>query len=151
MKLKRKHRRLVFVVAGMTSLLIAAGLVLNAFEDNLVFFYSPSDLAMKAIPDGRRFRLGGLVEEGSVNRLDDGLTVEFTVTDLAAVVPVSYRGPLPDLFREGQGVVTEGKMTADGTFIADSVLAKHDENYMPPEVAEALKAAGQWQGDGSEQ
>ena len=151
MKLKRKHRRLGFVVAGMVSLLIAAGLVLHAFEDNLVFFYSPSDLATKAIPDGRRFRLGGLVEEGSVHRLDDGLTVEFTVTDLAAVVPVSYRGPLPDLFREGQGVVTEGKMTADGTFIADSVLAKHDENYMPPEVAEALKAAGQWQGDGSEQ
>ena len=150
MKLKRKHRRLGFVVAGMVSLLIAAGLVLNAFEDNLVFFYSPSDLAEKSIPEGRRFRLGGLVEEGSVNRLADGLTVEFTVTDLAAIVPVSYRGPLPDLFREGQGVVTEGKMAADGIFIADSVLAKHDENYMPPEVAEALKASGQWQGDGSE-
>ncbi|MFP6728621.1 MAG: cytochrome c maturation protein CcmE [Alphaproteobacteria bacterium] len=149
MKLKRKHRRLGFVVAGMVSLLIAAGLVLNAFEDNLVFFYSPSDLAEKSIPEGRRFRLGGLVEEGSVNRLADGLTVEFTVTDLAAIVPVSYRGPLPDLFREGQGVVTEGKMAADGIFIADSVLAKHDENYMPPEVAEALKASGQWQGDES--
>ncbi len=151
MKLKRKHRRLGFVVAGMVCLLIAAGLVLNAFEDNLVFFYSPSDLAEKAIPEGRRFRLGGLVEEGSVKRLEDGLTVEFTVTDLVAVVAVSYRGPLPDLFREGQGVVTEGKMAADGVFIADNVLAKHDENYMPPEVAEALKAAGQWQGDGSEQ
>ena len=149
MKLKRKHRRLGFVVAGMVSLLIAAGLVLNAFEDNLVFFYSPSDLAEKSIPEGRRFRLGGLVEEGSVNRLADGLTVEFTVTDLAAIVPVSYRGPLPDLFREGQGVVTEGKMAADGIFIADSVPAKHDENYMPPEVAEALKASGQWQGDES--
>ncbi len=151
MKLKRKHRRLGFVVAGMVCLLIAAGLVLNAFEDNLVFFYSPSDLAEKSIPEGRRVRLGGLVEEGSVNRLDDGLTVEFVITDLAAVVAVSYRGPLPDLFREGQGVVTEGKMAAGGVFVADSVLAKHDENYMPPEVAEALKAAGQWQGEQGEQ
>ena len=151
MKLKRKHRRLVFVAAGMASLLIAAGLVLNAIEDNLVFFYSPSDLAKKAVPDGRRFRLGGLVEEGSVKRLEDGLTVELVITDLAATVPVSYRGPLPDLFREGQGVVTEGKMTAGGIFIADNVLAKHDENYMPPEVAEALKASGQWQGDNSQQ
>ena len=151
MKLKRKHRRLVFVAAGMASLLIAAGLVLNAFEDNLVFFYSPSDLAEKAVPDGRRFRLGGLVEEGSVKRLEDGLTIEFVITDLAATVPVSYRGPLPDLFREGQGVVTEGKMAAGGIFIADNVLAKHDENYMPPEVAEALKASGKWQGDKSQQ
>ena len=151
MKLKRKHRRLVFVAAGMASLLIAVGLVLNAFEDNLVFFYSPSDLAEKAVPDGRRFRLGGLVEEGSVKRLEDGLTIEFVITDLAATVPVSYRGPLPDLFREGQGVVTEGKMAAGGIFIADNVLAKHDENYMPPEVAEALKASGKWQGDKSQQ
>ena len=151
MKLKRKHRRLGFVVAGMVCLLIAAGLVLNAFEDNLVFFYSPSDMAEKSIPDDRRFRLGGLVEEGSVKRLEDGLTVEFIITDLAATVPVTYRGPLPDLFREGQGVITEGMMGAGGVFIADSVLAKHDENYMPPEVAEALKAAGQWQGDGFEQ
>ncbi len=151
MKLKRKHRRLGFVVAGMACLLVAAGLVLNAFEDNLVFFYSPSELAEKDIPEGRRFRLGGLVEEGSLNRLDDGLTVEFVITDLATAVAVSYRGTLPDLFREGQGVVTEGKMAAGGVFIADSVLAKHDENYMPTEVAEALKAAGQWQGDESGQ
>lgn len=150
MKLKRKHRRLGFVVAGMACLLVAAALVLNAFEDNLVFFYGPSELAEKDIPEGRRFRLGGLVEEGSVNRLDDGLTVEFTITDLVATVPVSYRGPLPDLFREGQGVVTEGKMAAGGVFIADSVLAKHDETYMPAEVADALKAAGQWQGEASE-
>ena len=150
MKLKRKHRRLGFVVASMVCLLIAAGLVLNAFEDNLVFFYTPSDMAEKSIPDGRRFRLGGLVEEGSVKRLEDGLTVEFIVTDLVATVPVTYRGPLPDLFREGQGVVTEGKMSEGGIFIADNVLAKHDENYMPPEVAEALRASGQWQGDESE-
>lgn len=149
-KLKRKHRRLVFVVAGMVSLLLAAGLVLNAFEDNLVFFYSPSDLAEQDIPEGRRFRLGGLVEEGSLNRLADGLTVEFMVTDLVATVPVSYRGPLPDLFREGQGVVTEGKMTAEGLFIADNVLAKHDENYMPPEVAEALMKSGKWRGNKSD-
>lgn len=151
MKLKRKHRRLGFVAAGMICLLIAVGLVLNAFEDSLVFFYTPSDMAEKDIPEGRRFRLGGLVEEGSVKRLEDGLTVEFIVTDLTATVPVSYRGPLPDLFREGQGVVTEGRMASGGVFIADSVLAKHDENYMPAEVAEALKASGQWQGGEGEQ
>ena len=146
-RMKRKHRRLTFVAAGMILLGAAAALVLSAFEENLVFFYSPTDLAEKDLPDGRRFRLGGLVEEGSVHRLEDGLTVEFAVTDLAATVPVSYRGPLPDLFREGQGVVAEGVMTAGGVFEADGVLAKHDENYMPPEVAEALKASGQWKGE----
>ena len=145
--MKRKHRRLVVLVSAMLALGVAAGLVLSAFEDNLVFFYTPSDLVEKDLPDGRRFRLGGLVEEGSVKRLGDGLTVEFVVTDLSATVPVSYKGPLPDLFREGQGVVTEGVLAASGVFIADSVLAKHDENYMPPEVAEALKKSGQWQGD----
>ena len=147
MAMKRKHRRLSFVAAGMILLGAAAALVLSAFEENLVFFYSPTDIAEKDLPDGRRFRLGGLVEEGSVHRLEDGLTVEFAVTDLAATVPVSYRGPLPDLFREGQGVVAEGVMTAGGVFEADGVLAKHDENYMPPEVAEALKASGQWKGE----
>lgn len=145
MKLKRKHRRLGFVVAGMACLLVAAGLVLNAFEDNLVFFYGPSELAEKGIPEGRRFRLGGLVEEGSVNRLDDGLTVEFGITDLVATVTVSYRGPLPDLFREGQGVIAEGRLDEGGVFVATSVLAKHDENYMPAEVTEALKKSGRWQ------
>ena len=147
MAMKRKHRRLVFLASAMLALGVAAGLVLSAFEENLVFFYSPSDLIEKDLPEGRRFRLGGLVEEGSLRRLGDGLTVEFVVTDLTATVPVSYKGPLPDLFREGQGVVTEGKLAAGGVFIADSVLAKHDENYMPPEVAEALKKSGQWQGD----
>ena len=147
MAMKRKHRRLVFLASAMLTLGVAAGLVLSAFEENLVFFYSPSDLIDKDLPEGRRFRLGGLVEEGSLRRLGDGLTVEFVVTDLTATVPVSYKGPLPDLFREGQGVVTEGKLAAGGVFIADSVLAKHDENYMPPEVAEALKKSGQWQGD----
>ncbi len=144
--MKRKHRRLAFVVAGMVLLGAAAALVLSAFEENLVFFYSPSDLVAKSVPDGRRFRVGGLVEEGSVKRLADGLTVEFVVTDLVETVPVSYRGPLPDLFREGQGVVAEGVLTAGGVFRADGVLAKHDENYMPPEVAEALKKSGQWKG-----
>ncbi len=147
MAMKRKHRRLVFLVSGMLALGVAAGLVLSAFEENLVFFYTPSDLIEKDLPDGRRFRLGGLVEEGSVKRLDDGLTVEFVVTDLSATVPVSYKGLLPDIFDEGQGVVAEGVLSAGGVFIADSVLAKHDENYMPPEVAEALKKSGQWQGD----
>lgn len=145
--MKRKHRRLVFIISGMLGLGVAVGLVLSAFEENLVFFYSPTDLIEKELPDGRRFRLGGLVEEGSVNHLDDGLSVEFIVTDLLATVPVVYRGPLPDLFREGQGVVAEGVLAPSGIFEADSVLAKHDENYMPPEVAEALKKSGQWQGD----
>ncbi|MCH7930696.1 MAG: cytochrome c maturation protein CcmE [Proteobacteria bacterium] len=144
--MKRKHRRLAFVVTGMVLLGAAAALVLSAFEENLVFFYSPSDLAAKSIPDGRRFRIGGLVEEGSVKRLADGLTVEFVVTDLVEAVLVSYRGPLPDLFREGQGVIAEGVLTAGGVFRADGVLAKHDENYMPPEVAEALKKSGKWKG-----
>ena len=151
MTMKRKHRRLVFIVSGMLGLGAAVGLVLSAFEENLVFFYSPSDLVEKELPDSRRFRLGGLVEEGSVKHLGDGLSVEFVVTDLSATVPVIYRGPLPDLFREGQGVVTEGILTAGGVFEADSVLAKHDENYMPPEVAEALKKSGQWQGQEASQ
>ena len=146
MALKRKHRRLVFIVVGMLCLGGGVGFFLSALEENIVFFYSPTDLAEKDLPDGRRFRLGGLVEEGSVKHLGDGLSVEFVVTDLSATVPVVYRGPLPDLFREGQGVVTEGVLTAAGVFEADSVLAKHDENYMPPEVAEALKKSGQWQG-----
>ena len=145
--MKRKHRRLAFVAAGMVALGAAATLVLVASEDSLVFFYSPSDLAEKDLPEGRRVRLGGLVEEGSVRRLADGLTVEFRVTDLAAAVPVIFTGVLPDLFREGQGVVTEGVLRADGVFKADGVLAKHDETYMPAEVAEALKRAGQWRGD----
>ena len=144
--MKRKHRRLAFVAAAMVALGAAAVLVLVAFEDSLVFFYSPSDLAENDLPEGRRVRLGGLVEEGSVRRLADGLTVEFRVTDLAAAVPVIFTGVLPDLFREGQGVVTEGVLRADGVFKADGVLAKHDETDMPAEVAEALKRAGQWQG-----
>jgi len=142
----RKRRRLVLIAAGMLALSAAVALVLTAFEENLVFFYSPSDLLAEQVPEDRALRLGGLVEEDSVKRLADGLTYEFRVTDLANTVPVTYRGILPDLFREGQGVIAEGRYGADGVFVADEVLAKHDENYMPPEVADALKEAGEWQG-----
>jgi cytochrome c-type biogenesis protein CcmE len=143
----RKRRRLIVVLAGVGMLGLATGLVLNAFSDNLVFFYSPTDLHTKAIPDGRRVRIGGLVQPGSVKRLADGKTLDFTVTDGANAVPVTYGGVVPDLFREGQGVVIEGTLGRDGTFRAASVLAKHDERYMPPEVAEALKKSGHWQGE----
>ena len=122
-----------------------------AFEENIVFFYSPTELSRKLeqqlITPNRRLRIGGLVEDGSVGREDDGVTITFRVTDTVEVVPVRFRGLLPDLFREGQGIVAEGSMGSDGTFIATEVLAKHDETYMPKEVAEALKEAGQWQGD----
>jgi cytochrome c-type biogenesis protein CcmE len=140
----RKRRRLYVVGLGMLGLFAAAALVLTAFEENLVFFYSPSDLAEKTLPPGRPVRLGGLVEEGSIERRD-GLTVHFRVTDLSQSTPVVYQGLLPDLFREGQGVVTEGTLGPDGVFVASEVLAKHDETYMPPEVVEALKKSGQWQ------
>jgi len=146
--LTRKRRRLWLVGAGLAALFAAAGLVLTAFEDNIVFFYSPTDLTQKTPPPDRHFRLGGLVEEGSVTRQADGVTIAFRVTDTANVVPVTFRGLLPDLFREGQGVVAEGALDARGTFVATEVLAKHDESYMPPEVAEALKKAGQWKGEG---
>ncbi len=142
----RKKRRLYVIVLGMATLAIAAALVLNAFEDNLVFFFSPSDLAADAPAPGQRVRVGGLVAENSVRRLDDGVTVLFQVTDTASTVEVSYAGVLPDLFREGQGVVVEGAMTTDGKFEAANVLAKHDENYMPPEVADAIKDAEHWRG-----
>ena len=129
----------------MALLALAATLILGAFEDNLLFFYTPTQLVEKG-PPGTRFRLGGLVEDGSVVRPTDSMTISFRVTDLGNAVAVSYTGVLPDLFREGQGVVVEGVLGADGTFQASEVLAKHDENYMPKEVAEALKASGQWQG-----
>lgn len=139
----RKKQRLYFVIAGMSVLGMAAALVLTSFEDSLVFFHSPSDLAEKSVPAGRTFRLGGLVEVGSV--VKQGVIVQFRVTDMAESVPVSFEGLLPDLFREGQGVVTEGQLNEDGLFVASNVLAKHDENYMPPEVAESLKKSGHWQ------
>ncbi len=141
----RKQRRLYTILGGLAVLGFAAGLVLFAIRDNIVFFYSPSELAEKQVEAGSTLRIGGLVEEGSVARAD-GLTVSFRITDLSAAVPVTFTGILPDLFREGQGVVAQGTIDADGHFTASEVLAKHDENYMPPEVAEALKASGQWQG-----
>ena len=146
-----KRRRLFILGGFLLTFSIAAALVLMAFEENIVFFYSPTELSRKLeqqlITPNRRLRIGGLVEEGSVGREDDGVTITFRVTDTAKVVPVRFRGLLPDLFREGQGIVAEGSMGSDGTFIATEVLAKHDETYMPKEVAEALKEAGQWQGD----
>ena len=143
----RKRRRLVVVLLGLGMLGVASALMLAAFRDNLVFFMSPSELASKGSPAGRRLRLGGLVEQGSVARSADGRTILFKVTDLSRDVAVRYSGLLPDLFREGQGVVVEGKLDADRVFEADTVLAKHDERYMPPEVAAALKKAGPWQGE----
>jgi cytochrome c-type biogenesis protein CcmE len=141
----RKRRRLIAVLAGLGMLGLAAALVLIAFSDNLVFFYSPSDLATKSIPDGRRLRIGGLVENASVIREADGRTISFRITDGSRAVPVIYAGVVPDLFREGQGVVVEGRLDGKGTVRADSVLAKHDENYMPREVVDALKQSGHWQ------
>ena len=144
----RKRRRLYMVLSGMVLLSGAAALVLTALQENISYFYSPSDL--NTAPAGRSVRLGGLVEEGSVKRQDDGLTVTFRITDLSQSVAVTYKGILPDLFREGQGVVTEGTLGPGGQFVAREVLAKHDETYMPPEVADALKKAGQWKGEGAE-
>jgi cytochrome c-type biogenesis protein CcmE len=138
-----KRRRLWLLVASLGVLGAAAALVLTALNDNIVFFYSPTQVAEKQPGPERRFRLGGLVEAGSVKK--DGMEVRFTVTDLQKTVAVVYRGLLPDLFREGQGVIAEGTLGADGVFAAREVLAKHDENYMPPEVAKALKESGRWQ------
>ncbi len=140
----RKRRRLIVVLAGMALLSGAVGLVLSALDENLSYFYQPSELS--AAPAGRAIRLGGLVEEGSLERQADGVTVTFRITDLAQSVPVTYQGLLPDLFREGQSVITEGTLGPDGTFVAREVLAKHDETYMPREVVDALKKAGQWRG-----
>ena len=141
--MKPRHQRLA-IAAGVVAVVgVAAALVLNAFQSNLVFFYSPSQIASKEAPTGRTFRLGGLVEAGSVKR--DGVSVSFVVTDTARSVPVRYNGILPDLFKEGKGVVAQGQLK-DGTFEAREVLAKHDENYMPPEAAEALKRAAEVNG-----
>jgi len=142
--MKRKHKRLTFVIIALLLLASAAALVLSAFEESIVFFYSPTDLKEKKIPLDRRLRIGGLVEDDSVKKT--GTTTTFRVTDNANVIKVTYTGILPDLFREGQGVVAEGKLSG-GVFKADEVLAKHDENYMPPEVAAALKKSGQWKGE----
>ncbi len=141
----RKQRRLTLIGSAGAVLAVALGLILFALNDQIVFFQSPTDITERSIPAGQRIRLGGLVEEGSVIRADNA-EVSFRVTDMANAVAVTYKGILPDLFREGQGVVTEGIIGPDGVFVADSVLAKHDENYMPKEVAEALKDQGHWQG-----
>ena len=142
MTLKPRTRRALWIVGGVAALGVAATLVLNAFQSNLVFFYTPTQVASNEAPRDRLFRLGGLVEAGSVTRGKDGLTVRFNVTDTARAIPVTYTGILPDLFREGKGVVAQGRIGADGVFQAREVLAKHDENYMPPEAAEALEKAG---------
>ena len=139
----RKRQRMIFVLLGLVMLAGATALVLTAFRSNLVFFFSPTDLLASPQPPGHSFRLGGLVEPGSVDKAG-GETVRFRITDKKNTLLVVYRGVLPDLFREGQGVVVEGSLAADGSFTASSVLAKHDEKYMPPEVAAALKKAGEW-------
>ena len=140
--MKPRTRRALWIVAGVAALGVATALVLNAFQSNLVFFFTPSQVASNEAPRDRAFRIGGLVEAGSVVREKDALTVRFKVTDTAKTIPVVFTGILPDLFREGKGVVAQGKLGAAGPFRASEVLAKHDENYMPPEAAEALKKAG---------
>lgn len=139
--MKPRHKRFAFIGLGLVVLAVATVLILNAFQSNLVFFFTPTQVASGEAPQGRSFRIGGMVEDGSLVRENDGLTVRFIVTDTAKRVPVTYKGILPDLFKEGKGAVAQGKLNADGTFVASEVLAKHDENYMPPEAAEALAKA----------
>jgi len=132
---------MAIIAAGLGVLAIASALVLNAFQSNLVFFFSPSQVVANEAPRGKAFRIGGLVEVGSVKRADDGLTVRFNVTDTAQTIMVVYTGILPDLFKEGKGVVAQGRIGSDGIFAATEVLAKHDENYMPPDAAHAIEQA----------
>jgi cytochrome c-type biogenesis protein CcmE len=139
--MKARHRRFAWIAAGLVAIGAAVGLVLNAFQSNLVFFYSPSQVLSKEAPVGRPFRIGGMVESGSLVREKDSLTVRFVVTDTAQNVTVRYTGLLPDLFKEGKGVVAQGSLGPDGVFTATEVLAKHDENYMPPEAAAAIEQA----------
>ena len=137
--MKRRHRRIAFIFVALACLGLAAYLAASAFRNNLVFFFSPTQVAAKEAPVDRTFRIGGLVQEGTLKR--DGLNVQFIVTDTAASIPVVYNGILPDLFKEGRGCVAQGKISADGVFHAEQVLAKHDENYMPPEAGQALDKA----------
>ncbi|MDQ6621337.1 MAG: cytochrome c maturation protein CcmE [Pseudomonadota bacterium] len=139
--MKPRHRRFAWIGGGVALLAIAVALVLNAFSSNLVFFFTPSQIAAHEAPQGRAFRVGGLVVAKSLTREADGLTVRFEVTDTARTIPVTYTGILPDLFKEGKGVVAQGKIGGDGVFHATEVLAKHDENYMPPEAADAVNKA----------
>ena len=137
--MKARHKRLGFIVVGLAGLVVAVVLIANAFRSNLVFFFSPTEVHAKQAPVNSDFRLGGMVQEGSMKREDDGLTVHFVVTDTNKTVDVTFTGILPDLFREGQGVVAQGKLDANGVFQAKEVLAKHDESYMPPEVQDAME------------
>ena len=139
--MKPRHKRIAIIAASLGALGVAAALVLNAFQSNLVFFFSPSQVEANEAPHGKAFRIGGLVETGSVKRQDDGLTVRFRVTDTAKTITVVYTGILPDLFKEGKGVVAQGRLGANGVFEATEVLAKHDENYMPPDAAHAIEQA----------
>ena len=141
MAIKARHKRFILIAIGLALLGLAAMLILNAFQSNMVFFYTPTQVDKGEVPHGTGFRIGGLVVKDSLKRQDDGLTVHFAITDTAKTVPVVYKGVLPDLFKEGKGVVAQGKVGPDGIFMASEVLAKHDENYMPPEAAEALKRA----------
>jgi cytochrome c-type biogenesis protein CcmE len=138
--MKPRHRRIALIVMGVAGLCIAVVLVLQAFNQNLVFFFTPTQVAANEAPAHRSFRVGGMVEKGSVKRQADGITVQFVVTDTAKSIPVTYKGVLPDLFKEGKGVVAQGRLE-NGAFVASEVLAKHDENYMPPEAADAVKRA----------
>ena len=140
--MKPRHKRMIWIAGGVAALAVAVGLVLNAFQSNLVFFFTPTQIANGEAPKNKTFRIGGLVEPGSVKREADGTTVNFRVTDNAKTISVAYKGILPDLFKEGRGIVAQGQVQGDGSFRDSEVLAKHDENYMPPEAAEALKRAG---------
>lgn len=137
--MKTRHKRMILIVAGLATLGLAAWLVLSAFQKNMVFFFTPTQVFAGEAPKGRSFRIGGMVEEGSIQRQADGVTVAFVVTDKVQKIPATYKGILPDLFKEGKGVVAQGKLGEDGKFVAEEVLAKHDENYMPPEAAYALE------------
>ncbi|MDO9012634.1 MAG: cytochrome c maturation protein CcmE [Gallionella sp.] len=139
--MKPRQKRFVYIVVALVAVGLAVALVLNALKDNVSLYFTPTQVYNKEAPEGRSFRIGGLVEEGSVKRENDGLTVNFVITDLHKSLPVVYKGILPDLFKEGKGVVAQGKMEADGLMHAEEVLAKHDENYMAPEAADALKKA----------
>lgn len=139
--MKPRHKRIALITAALAAVGIAVALILNAFQSNLVFFFTPTQVMAHEAPQGRSFRIGGMVEQGSLKRQADGVTVHFVVTDTLKSVPVAYKGILPDLFKEGKGVVAQGKIGADGVFTASEVLAKHDENYMPPEAADAMERA----------
>ena len=139
--MKRRHKRILFICASLAALGLAAWLVLGAFRNNLVFFFSPTQVAAKEAPVNKTFRIGGLVQTGTLKRDSDGLTIRFTVTDTANSIPIVYKGILPDLFKEGRGCVAQGRVGSDGVFYADQIMAKHDENYMPPEAASALDKA----------